>query len=313
MNNRVNVTTFEALSFVKLKNLMTKSKISDNSHERFARSQNQSSNLNQAEADLKNVTMEAEIDCYNKTCFLTKIFQARCAVYIGQPPLCEIPCKLEGCKIEFHQNMICSIWSCHEKSTTTMMPIPTPTPIPSSNSVENGLVASVFFNVLFLLGFSLVVGKYLRKRQQSTQALDDDVIAHNEEIIDIIRNSTPIFRRVDQPGSSQGGRQSTGAHDQRGSSQGGHTGADDRGSSQGARTRTQATSEAENLEPNFIASAPPDPDAASASPNESSSSTTARSGSLNELSTKKLKDAKKRFAKFWKKQRSTNDDVESQT
>ena len=140
----------------------------------------------------------------------------------------------------------------------------------------------------------------MRKRQQSTQALDDDVIAHNEEIIDIIRNSTPIFRRVDhnQPGTSGGSQTDT------------------EGKRNSKKRPTSGAARQESIpDPDFIASAPPlDSEQVSGVANEGFSSTTATTTndeSVNERSTK-LKDAKKRFEKFWKKRRSTDDDLERQ-
>ena len=49
---------------------------------------------------------EAKVECFNASCSSSTSFQKRCAIFIGSPPLCDVPCHLEGCKIEYHQNIM---------------------------------------------------------------------------------------------------------------------------------------------------------------------------------------------------------------
>ena len=240
---------------------------------------------------------EAKVECFNASCSSSTSFQKRCAIFIGSPPLCDVPCHLEGCKIEYHQNIMCTLWACHEKTTTTPGPGPTPgpTPIPTpSSSVEQGLVASVIFNIFFVLGFSLIVGKYYKTRrgnQNSTNQPDQE--EDIDDVVDIIRRTTPIFRRQGDPASSE---RSTPIFRRQG----------DPASSEAP---TQHQQNQDNFDSIDVApSAPP----ASQEDDLNASSASAATGAASFLDAEKLKKARKKFAKFWKKKPTVFDnDVEN--
>ena len=240
--------------------------------------------------------VEAKVECNNTSCSSSSSFQKRCPIFIGFPPSCDVPCHLEGCKIEYHRNIMCTLWACHEKTTTTPSPMPTPTPMPTpSSSVENGLVTSVIFNVLFIIGFSLIAGKYYKTRRanqnltNSTNEDEEDI----DDIVQVIRRSTPIFTRQSHPPSSQVQNQDV---------------------------------DSINVAP----SAPPPDDSAGPSGTAPTSATTGDSGTIGASGTtgdsdsigasgtsflelEKLKHARKKFKKFWNKKYSgtLDNDVEN--
>ena len=60
------------------------------------------------------------VDCGTTECFLETQLVQNCIYYLHtNNSNCDIPCKLEGCKTELHHFIMCPIWTCEDKSTTT--------------------------------------------------------------------------------------------------------------------------------------------------------------------------------------------------
>lgn len=117
------------------------------------------------------------VDCFNKTCELTYEVVPNCYIYVQdeQDPSCQIPCNLNACTVELHHFILCPLWTCESKtSTTTLAPLPpssTPNPFPPSPShmCSNPLcISSVTVNALII--FAILIGVILYKVKQTRRA-----------------------------------------------------------------------------------------------------------------------------------------------
>ena len=109
-----------------------------------------------------------------KTCAVVYEFLDQCTIYVkdADHPNCEVPCKLELCKIELHLEMSCPVYLCSfpdTTTTTTASPGPLPPTPPSFPITPAKYATSVAFNVILtmlVLHGTMVISKQSKTRLQ---------------------------------------------------------------------------------------------------------------------------------------------------
>lgn len=152
-------------------------------------------------------------DCPTETCFEEEIFQEECKIYIESSPSCQIPCFLENCTIETTFNVICSVWRCEPKTTTTVGPFTTtsspitPTPSPHSPSLLPTLITSICFNFISLIIIcALSVWAYKKLRTPRSLPVPRQTLGSLGGSVDEIQSLDPAVMRSSDGfvGDSQG-------------------------------------------------------------------------------------------------------------
>jgi len=126
-----------------------------------------------------------DIDCGDKTCFLSYHFEQVCKIFLPtNSSKCNIPCMESGCEHEIHKAVMCPIWTCSEYSTTTSTSSTSSTttsttpddystttfdtttsePPNPADGLVIGFWISILFNFVFVLGFSLFAGLWIKKQ-----------------------------------------------------------------------------------------------------------------------------------------------------
>lgn len=105
-----------------------------------------------------------------KTCAVVYEFLDQCTIYVkdADHPNCEVPCKLELCKIELHLEMSCPVYLCSfpdTTTTTTASPGPLPPTPPSFPITPAKYATSVAFNVILTM-VAVALALRLMKRQR---------------------------------------------------------------------------------------------------------------------------------------------------
>ena len=146
------------------------------------------------------MAMASGIDCLDRTCEVEYRLLPQCVLYVNNDQgSCQYPCSFLNCKTESHQYIVCPIWSCSEKTTTSPTP-PLPTLVPFPTSSSSGLTTSIVFNVLFGIIILALVGLYLLRRRQN-QRLTAYISATNplfESGYDLFNNQGPIIRNAER-------------------------------------------------------------------------------------------------------------------
>lgn len=146
--------------------------------------------------------MSAEKDCGDRACTLEYRFASNCVIYVDEKEEpCDYPCSLTNCVSEIHHYIICPIWSCSTKTTTTPAPsdMSTLKPLPTHGSTcsNDVCVPSLVFNALFgIMILSAIALFFVRRRRALTQRQADYDGIENPLFAD--RNRRPIIRRSER-------------------------------------------------------------------------------------------------------------------
>lgn len=135
------------------------------------------------EASTNGTNMNAtnrEIDCGPTVCEETFRFKEVCKTYISTGlPGCQVPCDVRTCQVTIHENVLCPIWSCYDKTTTTA---PWTTLAPSNSSASfcqtnPTCISSLSFNGIFGIVLLSILAMLFKKRYRSRprRAFIDDV------------------------------------------------------------------------------------------------------------------------------------------
>ena len=108
------------------------------------------------------------VDCGDKVCSLDYRVVPTCIIYMPNPKTdCEIPCKMQNCKVEIKHFVECPLWTCVEKPTTlipfTTTHTPTPTVTPSGNN--DALYSSLAMNTLLIVALAFSIFKVVKYRR----------------------------------------------------------------------------------------------------------------------------------------------------
>lgn len=142
--------------------------------------------------------METTRDCGDRICSLTFQIVETCALYIKTPEhkLCDVPCDVRDCKVEYYHEIQCPIWTCQMKPqtttispNTTLIPFP-PEPTAGSDCSDAACITASFLAALFGLCFVTALIFLIRNRQmlRNMRARVQRYGFDDEE-------RTPIFRR----------------------------------------------------------------------------------------------------------------------
>ena len=137
-----------------------------------------------------------EKDCGTKICELDERFVESCTIYVDESEgaACLYPCSLDHCTPEVHHWVTCPIWSCSDKTTTTLSPSTTTPPHSNGHDCSSALcISSVSINVLLLVVGMAVLSFFLVRRYRNNQTSRQ---AHTLEnpLFDFFSNERPIIR-----------------------------------------------------------------------------------------------------------------------
>ena len=144
----------------------------------------------------------AEKDCGSQICTMELQFETTCTMYFDASPTetCDFPCSLDHCTTEIHFSVLCPVWSCFDKTTTTV-PFTTTSEPPNTEKLCSSTFCKVSIGVnvlLFLVAILLSV--FLKKHCRSrSQVLADTHSLENP----LFRDDTPIIRSRSVPGNER--------------------------------------------------------------------------------------------------------------
>lgn len=123
--------------------------------------------------------MAAEKNCGDRSCSMDYRFVSNCVTYIDSAEglTCDYPCSFKNCVSELHHFVMCPVWSCTEKTTTTTpspTDFPTLSPMPTHPSLCSSEVClpSVIFNALFAITFiGLAFFVWIRRKRSNSLAI----------------------------------------------------------------------------------------------------------------------------------------------
>ena len=150
------------------------------------------------------IPLISEMDCGDRVCEVEYHLLPNCLLYtdISEDKHCAFPCSTSNCATELHHFMLCPVWSCTSKSTTTpSTPLSTLTPWPKSSSYCSASVCvpSLVFNGLFGIMIVAAVALFLiyRRRNQRLMAFyhsSTNPLFEAEAGFDYFQNQRPIIR-----------------------------------------------------------------------------------------------------------------------
>ena len=155
--------------------------------------------------DVERSVVEDEKDCGSTFCTSELIFQTTCILYTDRSleETCEYPCSTTNCETEIHHSVLCTVWTCLPK-TTTSEPVPvitTPKPNPGSDHCTSALcISSVSLNVLILLalliGISVFLIRRFLNRTRPSNSLENPLFDEGFALFDNFSNEdrNPIIR-----------------------------------------------------------------------------------------------------------------------
>lgn len=137
-----------------------------------------SPNLTEEFFEVESPKLFKMIHCSTFDCQETLQFRSVCRIYLNaSSPDCNVPCQLETCEIAVRENIICPIWTCQERPTTTPAPSPPTPPGPATNSgcEGNGLcISSLSFNAIFFVLIAGVLAQFWKKKRINRRAFLSD-------------------------------------------------------------------------------------------------------------------------------------------
>ena len=151
--------------------------------------------------------MAAERDCGGQTCTMDYRFVSNCVEYVDKDGICDYPCSFDHCASELHHLIMCPVWSCAQKTTTTSAPsdISTLSPLPTKPSLCSSeiCVPSVVFNVLFAVTFlGLASFIWIRRKRSQSNGIENpffDDAEYGRSTRPIIRNSERLPLLTNSP------------------------------------------------------------------------------------------------------------------
>jgi len=145
-----------------------------------------------------------DVDCGDKTCTATDQLLSTCIIYVDESSTkkCTYPCSLDNCVPETHHFIICTVWTCFDKTTT--VPASTLTPAHKTDAIcsSSFCIASVTVNVLIILVLSLIVAtiflkkKYALRTQTSNSHTVENALFNSD--FDSSAPPTPIIRSAER-------------------------------------------------------------------------------------------------------------------
>lgn len=120
------------------------------------------------------------VDCGSRICDEEVIFQEVCRIYVdASVPGCTVPCDVQSCEIEIQENVLCPVWSCIDK-TTTSTPWTTVAPANftssdhclSSTTCISSLTLNIAFVCFVVAGVVVLIRKRCQRRRNRHALLD---------------------------------------------------------------------------------------------------------------------------------------------
>ena len=150
------------------------------------------------------IPIVSEMDCGDRVCEVEYHLLPNCILYtdLSEDKHCQFPCSTANCATELHNFMMCPIWSCSSKATTTPNPplsTLSPWPTSSSNCSSTICVPSLVVNGLFgiiILGFVALFIIYRRRNQRLSAFYHSETnpLFEAEAGLDYFQNQRPIIR-----------------------------------------------------------------------------------------------------------------------
>jgi hypothetical protein len=165
-----------------------------------------------------------KVDCGSYECYQELRMESSCIIYLKtNHSQCNIPCVMNGCKTEIHHFIMCPIWICDEKittstttsstttthtaSTTTFIP-PTPQPNPRHCEMSVWMYTSIIVNIFFFAIIAALLVYKCKKfwyNRATHQALDGNRFFSNNGRDDddernlLLSNETNQEQQQEQP------------------------------------------------------------------------------------------------------------------